>query len=71
MASSQEINNARFSKEALAWDSNKKHVESTSKAIEAIKQYVLAFEEGRNKGALPISHSQAMPKPLYNYKPNS
>jgi hypothetical protein len=57
MASSHEINNARFSKEALEWDSNKKHVESTSKALEAIKQYVPAFEEGRNKGTLHISHS--------------
>ena len=49
MATSQEINNARFSKEALEWDSNQKHVESTSKALEAIKRYVPAFKDGRNK----------------------
>jgi hypothetical protein len=52
MTSAQEINNARFSKEAFEWDSNQKHVESTSKALEAIKQYVPAFKEGHNKGTL-------------------
>ncbi|KAI4694388.1 hypothetical protein J4E81_006605, partial [Alternaria sp. BMP 2799] len=49
MTTSQEINNARFSKEALEWDSNEKHVESTSKALEAIKRYVPAFKDGSNK----------------------
>ncbi|KAF1944737.1 S-adenosyl-L-methionine-dependent methyltransferase [Clathrospora elynae] len=49
MASAQEINNARFSEEALSWDSNKRHGESTQKAFEAIQQYVPAFEDGRNK----------------------
>ena len=48
--SNQEINNARFSAEALEWDNNKKHVESTRNALEAIKRYVPAFQEGRNKG---------------------
>ena len=52
MTTSQEINNARFSKEALEWDSNEKHVESTSKALEAIKRYVPAFKDGSNKGII-------------------
>jgi hypothetical protein len=57
MTTSQEINNARFSKEALEWDSNEKHVESTSKALEAIKRYVPAFKDGRNKGmSIPCQH---------------
>lgn len=50
MTSNQEINNARFSKEALEWDSNKKHVESTQKAVEAIKQHVPGFQNGTSKG---------------------
>lgn len=50
MTTNQEINNARFSKEALEWDSNKKHVESTQKALEAIQKYVPAFQDGSNKG---------------------
>ncbi|KAE8853321.1 hypothetical protein HRS9122_00313 [Pyrenophora teres f. teres] len=49
MASNQEINNARFSKEALEWDSNKKHLESTQAALAAIQKYVPAFKDGRNK----------------------
>ena len=48
--SNQEINNARFSAEALEWDNNKKHVESTRNALEAIKRYVPAFQDGSNKG---------------------
>jgi hypothetical protein len=57
MTTSQEINNARFSKDALEWDSNEKHVESTSKALEAIKRCVPAFKDGRNKGMIiPRQH---------------
>lgn len=43
--SNQDVNNARFTEEAAAWDSNKKHVESTDKAFEAIKRYVPAWDE--------------------------
>ncbi|KAF2126455.1 S-adenosyl-L-methionine-dependent methyltransferase [Dothidotthia symphoricarpi CBS 119687] len=49
MASNQEISNARFSVEAREWDSNKKHVESTNNAFDAIKRYVPAFQNGNNK----------------------
>ncbi|KAI4954201.1 hypothetical protein J4E91_001911 [Alternaria rosae] len=59
MTTSQEINNARFSKEALEWDSNEKHVESTSKALEAIKRYVPAFKDGSNRGITIISTTPA------------
>lgn len=49
--SNQDINNARFSAEALEWDSNVKHVESTGKALEAIQGIVPALhKDGRNKG---------------------
>lgn len=47
---SQEVVNERFSKEAAEWDANKKHVESTQKAFEAIMKHVPAFAEGRGKG---------------------
>lgn len=50
MTTNQEINNARFSKEALEWDLNEKHVESTQKALEAIKRHVPAFQTGENEG---------------------
>ncbi|KAF1837732.1 S-adenosyl-L-methionine-dependent methyltransferase [Decorospora gaudefroyi] len=49
MSSSQEINNTRFNAEAQEWDSNIKHVESTAKAVEAIKRYVPGFKAGTNK----------------------
>ncbi|KAL6709118.1 hypothetical protein ACN47E_001934 [Coniothyrium glycines] len=49
MSSNQAINDARFSKEAVEWDSNEKHVESTQKACEAIKRNVPAFKDGSNK----------------------
>jgi hypothetical protein len=45
----QEINNSRFTKEAAEWDANKKHVESTQKAFEAIQRYVPAFRNGKSK----------------------
>ncbi|KAL5120017.1 hypothetical protein ACEQ8H_002115 [Pleosporales sp. CAS-2024a] len=45
----QDINNARFTKEAAEWDNNKKHVESTQKAFEAIQRYVPAFQNGTNE----------------------
>lgn len=43
MSTSQEVNNARFNKEAAEWDSNEKHIESAQKAFEAIKRTVPAF----------------------------
>ncbi|KAF2873514.1 S-adenosyl-L-methionine-dependent methyltransferase [Massariosphaeria phaeospora] len=49
MPSAQDINNKRFSAEAAAWDANKKHVESTESALEAIKRCVLAFVNGTSK----------------------
>lgn len=55
---SQEINNARFNAEAAAWDANKKHVESTQKAFEAILRHVPEFAEGRGKG---MSKQAALP----------
>jgi hypothetical protein len=45
----QEINNSRFTKEAAEWDANKKHVESTQNAFEAIQRYVPAFRNGKSK----------------------
>lgn len=45
----QEVATDRFSKEAAEWDANKKHVESTQKALEAILKNVPAFAEGRGK----------------------
>lgn len=52
--SSQEVNNTRFNKEAAEWDANKKHVESTEKAFEAIKRYVPAFADESAKGIKPL-----------------
>tara|TARA_R110002003_G_scaffold248_2_gene17627 strand:- start:26046 stop:26240 length:195 start_codon:yes stop_codon:yes gene_type:complete len=46
----QELNNSRFTKEAAEWDSNIKHVESTDMALEAIKRYIPAFNNGTSKG---------------------
>jgi hypothetical protein len=45
----QEVNNSRFTKEAAEWDNNKKHVESTHNAFEAIQRYVPAFKNGTSK----------------------
>ncbi|KAI8931977.1 hypothetical protein NX059_010873 [Plenodomus lindquistii] len=52
MPSNADIARERFSKEAQEWDSNTKHIESTSKALDAIQQTIPAFKQGRNKGAL-------------------
>lgn len=60
--SAQDINNARFTKEAVEWDSNKKHVESTQKALEAVLRYVPAFKDGSNTGIEIVSLSF-----MYNY----
>ncbi|KAF2851492.1 methyltransferas-like protein type 11 [Plenodomus tracheiphilus IPT5] len=49
MPSNADIARDRFSKEALEWDSNAKHVESTSKALQAIQRYIPAFIEGHDK----------------------
>ncbi|KAF2825847.1 S-adenosyl-L-methionine-dependent methyltransferase [Ophiobolus disseminans] len=45
----QEVNNARFNKEAAEWDNNKKHIESTHQAFEAIQRYVPAFANSTSK----------------------
>jgi hypothetical protein len=52
----QDINNSRFTKEAAEWDNNKKHVESTQKAFEAIQRYVPAFKDGTNKSTTSTSN---------------
>ena len=62
MASNQEINNARFDKEAATWDTNSKHVEGVEKAFEAIKQHVPAFQDGSSK-------STSSPSPLHSLCP--
>ncbi|KAH9877887.1 hypothetical protein J1614_003104 [Plenodomus biglobosus] len=49
MQSNADIARARFSKEAVEWDSNAKHVESTSKALAAIQQHIPGFSSQRNK----------------------
>ncbi|KAI6358617.1 hypothetical protein MCOR25_007301 [Pyricularia grisea] len=49
MASSLDVNNARFNAEAADWDNNVKHVESTQKALDAIRRHVPAFADGAAK----------------------
>ncbi|CBX96630.1 hypothetical protein IAQ61_005506 [Plenodomus lingam] len=49
MPSNADIARDRFSQEAQDWDSNVKHVESTEKALAAIREYVPAFREGRGR----------------------
>jgi len=51
----QDINNSRFTKEAAEWDNNKKHVESTQNAFEAIQRYVHGFKDGSNKSTNALS----------------
>ncbi|KAH7371206.1 S-adenosyl-L-methionine-dependent methyltransferase [Pyrenochaeta sp. MPI-SDFR-AT-0127] len=49
MLSNQEVNNARFNKEAARWDANKKHLEAVEKAFAAITRNVPAFKNGSSK----------------------
>lgn len=55
MASSLDVNNARFNAEAAEWDNNVKHVESTQKALDAISRHIPAFADGNAKGKLDES----------------
>jgi hypothetical protein len=58
--SNQAVNNERFTKEAAEWDANKKHVESTQKAFEAIQRYVPAFKNGSNKSMSHVFTTAAL-----------
>ncbi|TLS25454.1 hypothetical protein PpBr36_06852 [Pyricularia pennisetigena] len=49
MPSSLDVNNARFNAEAAEWDNNVKHVESTQKALDAIRRHIPAFADGTAK----------------------
>jgi hypothetical protein len=64
--SNQTVNNTRFTKEAAEWDANKKHVESTQSAFEAIQRYVPAFQNGTSKSKPP--YPQLLPVASYERK---